>query len=41
MLSDLHSRNGTFLNGTRLKDAPMIVKVGDKIGVGNSIFELI
>jgi len=41
MLSDLHSRNGTFLNGTRLKDAPMIVKVGDRIVVGNSTFELI
>jgi hypothetical protein len=41
MLSDLHSRNGTFLNGARLKDAPMIVKVGDRIGVGNSTFELI
>lgn len=41
ILSDQHSRNGTFLNGTRLKDAPMIVKVGDRIGVGNSTFELI
>jgi hypothetical protein len=41
MLFDLHSRNGTFLNGTRLKDASMIVKVGDRIGVGNSTFELI
>jgi hypothetical protein len=41
MLSDLHSRNGTFLNGIRLKDAPMIVKVGDRIEVGNSAFELI
>jgi hypothetical protein len=41
MLSDLHSRNGTFLNGVRLKDAPMIVKTGDRIGIGNSTFELI
>jgi pSer/pThr/pTyr-binding forkhead associated (FHA) protein len=41
ILSDLNSRNGTFLNGTRLKNIPVTVKSGDKIGFGNSTFELI
>jgi hypothetical protein len=41
ILSDLNSRNGTFLNGTRLKNTPMTLKLGDKIGIGNSTFELI
>lgn len=41
VLSDLNSKNGTFLNGTRLKNTPITLKSGDEISIGNSIFELI
>jgi Inner membrane component of T3SS, cytoplasmic domain len=40
-LADQHSRNGTFLNGNRLKGAPTILNFGDRIRVGNSMFEVI
>ncbi|HNP26353.1 MAG TPA: FHA domain-containing protein [Nitrosomonas sp.] len=40
ILSDKGSKNGTFLNGTKLNDVPMAVKTGDKIEIGNTIFEL-
>lgn len=40
-LADQHSRNGTFLNGNRLKGAPMILNFGDRIRVGNAMFEVI
>ena len=41
VLSDLNSKNGIFLNGTRLKNTAMTLKSDDEIGIGNSIFELI
>jgi hypothetical protein len=39
-LADRQSRNGTFLNGTRLKDATMPLAPGDEIRFGESTFEL-
>jgi hypothetical protein len=39
-LLDRQSRNGTFLNGTRLKDATMPLAPGDEIRIGESTFEL-
>lgn len=38
MLVDLHSANGTFLNGIRVQNA--IANLGDKIGVHDIIFDL-
>lgn len=40
-LADQHSRNGTFLNENRLKGAPLMLNVGDRIRLGNSTFEVI
>jgi hypothetical protein len=40
-LVDQGSRNGTFLNDTRLKEAPMMISPGDRIRIGNAAFELI
>ena len=37
---DQHSKNGTFLNGNRLGDAPVTVNIGDRICMGQSIFEV-
>ena len=37
---DQHSKNGTFVNGNRLGDAPVTVNVGDRICMGQSIFEV-
>ncbi|NOS87746.1 MAG: FHA domain-containing protein [Methylococcaceae bacterium] len=39
-MTDLNSLNGTFLNGNMVKDMPIVIKVGDKIRVGNSMFEV-
>lgn len=39
-LADQQSRNGTFLNGKRLKDTPLIVNVSDRIQMGKSTFEV-
>ncbi len=39
MLSDLGSRNGTFLNGRRV-DEPMIIRHGDRIRFGEAGPEL-
>jgi hypothetical protein len=36
LLSDQHSRNGTFLNDQRVTDTPMTVRLNDLIRVGNS-----
>jgi pSer/pThr/pTyr-binding forkhead associated (FHA) protein len=38
LLDDLTSRNGTFLNGTRISE-PRTIKVGDRIQIGYTIFE--
>lgn len=35
-LSDLRSRNGTYLNGRRLREEGIEVKAGDHIDVGNT-----
>jgi hypothetical protein len=39
-IADQHSKNGTFVNGHRLGDAPVTVKAGDQIVLGQSIFEV-
>jgi pSer/pThr/pTyr-binding forkhead associated (FHA) protein len=36
LLSDQHSRNGTFLNDQRVTDTPVTVRLNDLIRVGNS-----
>ena len=36
LLSDQHSRNGTFLNDQRVTDMPVTVRIDDLIRVGNS-----
>lgn len=38
MVTDLGSRNGTFLNGARLSD-PRPVRTGDRIQIGYTVFE--
>lgn len=38
VVEDLGSRNGTFLNGTRINDR-RTVKVGDRIQIGYTVFE--
>ena len=40
-LTDLHSRNGTYLNGRRLRDEGIEVKPGDHIDVGNTRIDVI
>jgi predicted component of type VI protein secretion system len=40
-LSDLGSRNGTFLNGKRLGSDGIELKVGDHIDVGNTRIEIV
>ena len=40
-ISDQHSKNGTFVNGNRLGDAPVTVNVGDQIRMGHSTFEVV
>lgn len=37
-VTDLGSRNGTFLNGMRLTDARML-KIGDRLQIGYTVFE--
>jgi len=37
-IADQHSKNGTFVNGNRLGDAPVTVNVGDQIRMGHSTF---
>ena len=37
---DQRSKNGTFVNDNRLRDAPLTVKPGDKIRMGKSMFEV-
>ena len=39
MIEDLGSANGTFLNGQRV-DRPMKVRLRDRIGFGNCLFQL-
>lgn len=39
-LSDRGSRNGTFLNGTRLTDVPMPLSIGDELRIGKSVMVL-
>ena len=39
-LADTHSKNGTFLNGVRLRESPVVLNVGDRIQVGNSTLEV-
>jgi hypothetical protein len=38
VLTDLGSRNGTFLNGNRLAE-PRTLKIGDRIQIGYTVFE--
>lgn len=38
VVHDLTSRNGTFLNGTRLTE-PRPVRIGDRIQIGYTVFE--
>jgi len=40
-LSDLGSLNGTFLNEQRIAGAPLMVRYGDRIRLGASVFELV
>jgi hypothetical protein len=40
-LADLHSHNGTYINENRLKEAPFILNLGDRLRVGTSTFEVI
>jgi len=37
---DEHSKNGTFVNGKRVGDTPMVIEVGDQIAMGKSVFEV-
>jgi serine/threonine protein kinase len=39
-LVDLDSRNGTYLNGSRI-ESPQILKIGDKIRIGETFFSLL
>lgn len=41
VLADQHSHNGTFLNGNRLRDVSLAVKVGDRVKIGNSTLEIV
>jgi hypothetical protein len=41
LLFDNHSRNGTFVNESRLGTSPIIITAGDRIRVGDSIFEVV
>ncbi len=38
VVEDLHSTNGTFVNGHRI-EAPMVLAVGDRLGVGKTVLE--
>ena len=38
IVDDLASRNGTYLNGSRIAE-PRTVKVGDRIQIGYTVFE--
>jgi hypothetical protein len=40
VIADRRSKNGTFVNGTRLGDMPIAVRVGDQIRMGESSFEV-
>jgi Mg-chelatase subunit ChlD len=40
-LSDLNSRNGTFINGTQLRGQPIELSAGDEIKIGNSTIRVI
>ena len=40
VIADRRSKNGTFVNGTRLGEMPMAVRVGDQIRMGQSSFEV-
>ncbi len=40
-VTDLGSRNGTFLNGKRLADEGIELKVGDHVDVGNTRIEVL
>lgn len=40
-VTDLGSRNGTFLNGKRLSDEGIELKVGDHVDVGNTRIEVL
>jgi hypothetical protein len=40
-LSDQGSRNGTFLNEQRVAGAPVMVRPGDRVRLGESVFEVV
>ena len=39
-IADRQSKNGTFVNGKKLGDAPTTLRVGDRIRIGHSSFEI-
>ena len=39
-IADRHSKNGTFVNDNRLGDGPTALRVGDRIRIGHSSFEV-
>lgn len=39
-LTDLNSRNGTYLNGKRFANTSLPVNFGDEIQIGNSVFRV-
>jgi FHA domain len=39
-IADQHSKNGTFVNGNRLRNGALSVNAGDQIRIGQSIFEI-
>lgn len=41
LIADQGSRNGTFLNDSRLGDLPLTVNAGDRVRIGNATFEIV
>lgn len=41
LVQDLRSRNGTFVNGAKIGEEPVLLRSGDRLRVGNLEFEVI
>lgn len=41
ILYDMHSVNGTFVNGVKLQTEPITIKHGDQLRIANEVFEFI
>ncbi|MGH8489120.1 MAG: FHA domain-containing protein [Gammaproteobacteria bacterium] len=41
LIADQGSRNGTFLNDSRLGDLPLTVNAGDRVRIGDATFEIV